>query len=135
MQLRRLTPLGAPMMSSLIGALVLTLAVGSAVAQDMVRRWPGDHRYSKASALRTSAVTDPDTVWLGHVQLTAGYGPNHIGRGARLISGGTIGGGPLSKPASSYEGTFNFDFYQAGETDSLQGWWPIQAPFGSVGPS
>ena len=134
--LRRMTTLVAPLMG-MGGALVLTLAVGTAGAQDMKVRNPHDQDIVHHSAqLRTSQIgVDPDTVWIGHVTQTAGSGPYHVGRGPRRISGGTIGGGPLSKPASSYEGVWGFDNFQAGETDSLQGWWPIQIPFGSVGPS
>jgi hypothetical protein len=118
-------------------ALVLSLAAGTASAQDMRVRNPHDQNYGHhAAKLRTSlAGVDPDTVWIGHVTQSAGYGPYHVGRGPRRISGGTLGGGPLSKPASSYEGVWGFDNFQAGETDTLQGWWPVAMPFGSVGPS
>ena len=135
--LRRMTTLVAPLMC-MGGALILTLAVGTASAQDMKVRNPHDQdivRHSAAKLRTSQAGVDPDTVWIGHVTQTAGYGPYHIGRGPRRISGGTVGGGPLSKPSASYEGVWGFDNFQAGETDTLQGWWPTAIPFGSVGPS
>ena len=94
---------------------------------------------ARASGLRTSAVppADPDTVWVGHIATSApagrglpgGYGPFHIGRGPNKIVGGRLG------PASSYDGVWDFDHFQAGETDSLMGWWTVQGSYGSVGPS
>ena len=136
MHLRRITRGAAPRSLTILGALILILSACAAYAQDMVVRSPLQRNFQHhATKLRTSAGTDPDTVWIGHVTQTAGYGPYHVGRGARMISGGTVGGGPLSKPTASYEGTWNFDYFQAGETDTLQGWWPIAMPFASVGPS
>src|SRR5262245_49206302 len=139
--LRRMTTLVAPLMC-LGGALFLSLAVGTASAQDMRVRNPHEQDIVRHSAkLRTSQATDPDTVWVGHINeagfvpsdrngnpiagiAPGGFGPYHIGRGPRRIFGGVIDGGPLSKPPSSYEGVWGFDNFQAGETDTLQGWWP-----------
>ncbi|HET9327115.1 MAG TPA: FlgD immunoglobulin-like domain containing protein [Candidatus Eisenbacteria bacterium] len=86
---------------------------------------------------RTSAGSDPDTVWIGHVNTVqpgvpgtpGGYGPFKIGRGPHRLTNGALGS------ATDFNGTWDFDHFQGGETDSLMGWWPIQAPFGSVGPT
>ncbi|TMQ71743.1 MAG: hypothetical protein E6K80_04730 [Candidatus Eisenbacteria bacterium] len=58
-----------------------------------------------------------------------GYGPYHVGRGPHHLLNGALGS------ASDFNGTWDFDHYQNGETDSLMGWWPVQAPFGSRGPT
>jgi FlgD Ig-like domain len=85
---------------------------------------------------RTSAAGDPDTVWIGHVNTNTGLpgspggaGPNHVGRGAHLLVGGALGS------AADFNGTWDFDHFQSGETDSLMGWWPITLPFQSIGPT
>ncbi len=147
MQFRRSNALLIPIILGLVGGVPILLDAISASAD--VRVWSPmqsrvEEMISKARRrLMTSDVGDPDTVWIGHVN-SGGYGPYKIGRGPNLISGGTVGGGPLSKPTSSYDGVWDFDHFQASEDpdgggplgpDSLQGWWPIQAPFGSVGPS
>ena len=92
---------------------------------------------ARSSGLRTSAGADPETVWVGHVATPGGgapgtiggYGPHHVGRGPNHIIGGRLG------PASSYDGVWDFDHFQAGETDTLMGWTMIQGSYGSVGPS
>jgi hypothetical protein len=99
---------------------------------------------TKAGKLRTSGTVDPDTVWIGHIAdpswrprdkngnimdaltyptiATGGYGPYHIGRGPNF---------PGIGPGTSYNGVWDFDHYQPGETDSLMGWWPLARPFQS----
>jgi hypothetical protein len=136
MQLRRKATLIAPLLM-VAGAIVMNLAAETASADKVVRSpFERDYLRSRVSKLRTSATgVDPDTVWIGHVTQVAGYGPHSIGRGPRLMVGGTPGGGPASKPASSFEGVWSFDHFRPGETDSLQGWWPLAMPFASVGPS
>jgi hypothetical protein len=81
-----------------------------------------------ASALRSSDASDPDTVWIGHVQnptglpgTPGGYGPYRIGRGTRLRGGGAAG---------FPNGVWTFDHFQGGtDVDSLQGWWPVALPY------
>jgi hypothetical protein len=98
---------------------------------------------ARMTGLRTSAGTDPDTVWIGHIAtpgggapgVAGGYGPFHVGRGLNRIVGGRLGAN------SSYDGTWDFDHFQAGELsggipiDSLMGWWTVQGAFASVGPT
>ena len=88
---------------------------------------------TRAARLHSSDGTDPDTVWIGHIYDAAytaggkmqagGYGPYHVGRGPNLPtrSGGTLGD----------NGVWDFDRFQAGECDSLQGWWPVARPYQS----
>jgi hypothetical protein len=112
-------------------AAALLLLFAAHAAADVIQR---DLRPpSRAGRLRTSDVSDPDTVWIGHVLTNTGlpgtpggYGPFKIGRGPNLPGGG---------PGTSLNGVWTFDQLQAGETDSLMGWWPVICPFGSVGTS
>jgi hypothetical protein len=89
---------------------------------------PEPRRASSKARLRTAIdPADPDTVWIGHIydpgftaggtMQAGGYGPYHVGRGPNrpTKSGGTIGA----------NGTWDFDRFQPGETDSLFGWWPL----------
>ena len=86
-----------------------------------------------SGALRASDASDPDTVWIGHVQsptglpgTPGGYGPYKVGRGTRQIGGA----------AGFPNGVWTFDHFQGGtDVDSLQGWWPVALPFASVGGS
>ena len=98
---------------------------------------------SGASKLRTSqSGIDPDTVWIGHIAdpswrprdrngnpmsaasfptiATGGYGPYHIGRGDNR---------PGIGPGTSYNGIWDWDHFQPGETDTLMGWWPVARPY------
>ncbi len=91
---------------------------------------PSGHR------LRASSGSDPETVWVGHVASPTGlpgtprgYGPYHVGRGPNRIVGG------LSGSPSGYNGVWDFDHFQTGETDSLMGWWPVTGHYGFVGQS
>jgi flagellar hook capping protein FlgD len=87
---------------------------------------------SRAAKLRTNAASDPDTVWIGHVRgatglpgLAGGYGPYKVGRGLNRVKGsGTI---------AELSGFWDFDNFQGGETDSLQGWWPLNRGIGTTG--
>jgi hypothetical protein len=94
---------------------------------------------SRAAKLRVSGGTDPDTVWIGHVNtntgapgIAGGYGPYHIGRSTttRALVGGSKFGTALSM-----SGTWDFDRFSTPGEDSLQGWWPVNAPYGSIGPT
>jgi hypothetical protein len=124
-------------------AILATVAVCS---RDVVREvayadieqamMPEDRQVSRAARSRTAQDgpgNDPDTVWIGHIYDAAftaggkmpagGYGPYKVGRGPNFPtkSGGTIGD----------NGTWDFDRFQAGETDSLQGWWPLARAYQS----
>jgi hypothetical protein len=105
---------------------------------------------SKAAKLRTSASTDPDTVWIGHIAdpnwrpkdrngadvthagiQTGGYGPYRIGRGYNW---------PGWASPASFNGVWDWDSFggatpaqgsfpaRAAEHDSLMGWWPLARP-------
>ena len=84
--------------------------------------------------LRTSLDPgDPDTVYIGHVFLATGLpgtsggaGPFHIGRGGYRV----MGTGPTG-PANN--GYWDWDRFNAGEHDSLQGWWPLERGIGTTG--
>jgi hypothetical protein len=139
---------GGAQMQFRMRALLVTLLLGlagaasfmlSTASADMIKRSPFFEREmrTRAAKLRVSAGTDPETVWVGHVNTVqagvpgtpGGYGPYHIGRGPNRPLGG------LSGTADAFNGIWDFDHFQAGETDSLMGWWPIQCPFGSIGPT
>ena len=132
----RVKALLVTLLFGLAGAAMFMLSTASA---DVVYRSRIEQELrTRAAKLRprTSAGTDPDTVWIGHVNTAqavpgtaGGYGPFHIGRGPHNLVGGALG------TAAAFNGTWDFDHFQGGETDSLQGWWPIQAPFGSIGPT
>jgi len=114
---------------ALIFGLVIAVSLARSAAADMIQQVPP----TVLRCLRSSSP--PDTVWIGHVNTSTGlpgtaggYGPYHIGRGSNHI----IGGGKLGS-ASDLNGVWDFDHWSAGETDSLQGWWPVQSPFASVG--
>jgi hypothetical protein len=70
---------------------------------------------SRAARLRTSA--DSDTFWIGHMA-TGGVTPNNPFR---------IGQSPY-RPGVSDNGVWDFDHYNFGTVDSLQGWTPIVRP-------
>ncbi len=133
----RMRALLVTLLFGLAGASAFLLSTASA---DVVVRSPYEQELRTRvarSRIRTSAGSDPDTVWVGHVNTVqagvpgtpGGYGPYHVGRGPHRILNGALGS------ASDWNGTWDFDHFQNGETDSLQGWWPIQAPFGSRGPT
>lgn len=127
-------------------ALLVTLLFGlasaaafmlSTASADVVIRSPMEQQLRvRAAKLRTSGGSDPDTVWIGHVNTATGlpgtpggHGPHHVGRGSHLLVNGALGS------ATDFNGTWDFDHYQGGETDSLMGWWPVMCPFGSIGPT
>jgi len=89
--------------------------------------------------LHTSAnPADPDTVYIGHVGTTGprpgipgqqgGYGPFHIGRGPSATWSPTNpkGSSPWNASNPNRDGMWTWDNFQAGESDSLQGWWPLR---------
>jgi hypothetical protein len=110
------------------------------VIQEMM---PDGRAATRAARLRTSNSphpgNDPDTVWIGHVDSPAytaggkmpagGAGPYHVGRGDNFPKRSGL---PVK---ISDNGTWSFDVFQPGETDSLFGWWPIARPFQSIGGS
>src|SRR6266850_5969617 len=115
----------------LSAAALLFAAAASSLRADP----PPDHSGSSrvVPILRSTSASDPDTVWIGHVVGTTGlpgtpggYGPYHIGRGGnRQIT---------QLPASAANnGYWDFDRFSAGENDSLQGWWPVAAPYQNAG--
>jgi hypothetical protein len=74
-----------------------------------------------------------DTVWVGHVfdptytaggtMPAGGYGPYRLGRGPARPTGSPVGD----------NGLWDFDRFQAGESDSLHGWWPLARPYQGEG--
>ena len=131
MQFRRMSAL---LVSALVGLTGVLSLVSVASADNVMRNIPRERELrqkismARASKLQTAAPADPESVWIGHVS-TGGYGPYKIGRGPHRIVGGKNG------PASSFDGVWDFDHWQVGETDSMQGWWAIQGCMASVGPS
>jgi hypothetical protein len=127
---------------------VLAMAVPMAALADEEQMMNGLPEYrsfvTKAGKLRTSGTVDPDTVWIGHIGdptwrprdkngnimdavtyptiATGGFGPYHIGRGPNF---------PGIGPGATYNGVWDFDHFQPGETDSLMGWWPLARAFQS----
>ena len=118
-------------------AVVFSVLISSrdSIADVMQAMMPEPRNVSRAARLRTAQDglpgNDPDTVWIGHIydatytaggtMPAGGYGPYHVGRGANRPTrlGSTIGD----------NGTWDFDRFQVGETDSLQGWWPVARVF------
>src|SRR5262245_16410841 len=74
-----------------------------------------------------------DTIWVGHVfdptytaggtMPAGGFGPYRLGRGPARPTGSPVGD----------NGLWDFDRFQAGENDSLHGWWPVARPFQGEG--
>src|SRR5262245_17443297 len=130
---------------ALAGASSLMMPVRVYAQMDGVQQemMPDGRAATRAARLRTSFLphpgNDPDTVWIGHVDSPAftaggkmpagGAGPYHVGRGDNLPK---RSGAPVKL---SDNGTWSFDVFQPGETDSLFGWWPIARPFQSIGGS
>src|SRR5262245_5747645 len=128
----------------LLGVLVLAsplpaMADEVTADQDSPEAWKLRSLVSSVAKLRTNLSNDPDTIWIGHIASASwvpkdkngvavpgvpagGVGPWHIGRGDNL---------PGFGPNTHFNGVWDFDSFQAGETDSLQGWWPIARPFQS----
>jgi hypothetical protein len=119
------------------GLALLTTAADVASADVVQAMMPEPRDASRAARLRTAQDglpgNDPDTVWIGHVydatytaggkMPAGGYGPYKVGRGLHRPTklGSTIGD----------NGTWDFDRFQVGETDSLQGWWPVARAYQS----
>ena len=134
MQFRR--SMKSPVLLLLLAGVAASM-VGSAKA-DVVRVNPAaqvELMKSKArlAKLRTNGAGDPDSVWIGHVVgstglpgTAGGAGPFHVGRGGALIGTGSVAGN---------NGYWDFDRLNAGEADTLQGWFPTAQPFQSVGGS
>jgi hypothetical protein len=87
-----------------------------------------------AARLRTALDPgDPDTVYVGHVYgatglpgVAGGAGPFHVGRGGYRVTGGA----PLGAANNGY---WDWDRFNSGEVDSLQGWWPLDRGIGTTG--
>jgi len=73
-------------------------------------------RLTSAARLRTSA--DSDTFFLGHSSVTPFTNPFHIGAGSYRPG---VGG--------NYDNMWDFDNYDGGTIDSLQGWVPFHMPY------
>ena len=131
-----------PIVFALAGLLLSLRAAPARAEDEVVEQALIPDRVWSAARLRTALdPTDPDTVWVGHIQdptwtaggtMTAGgYGPYRVGRGPnrprRAGVPTTLGG----------DGTWDFDRFQGpaspggAETDSLQGWWPIARAYQS----
>ncbi len=105
------------------------------IVQEMV---PEARDITRAARLRTAIdPTDPDTVWIGHIYdptFTAGgtmpaggYGPYKVGRGP---NNPMRAGSPVTIGAN---GAWDFDRFQSSENDSLQGWWPLERAYQTLG--
>src|SRR6266850_1812393 len=93
-------------------------------------------RAARLSPARTAAISE--STWIGHsIQTivpgdpsTYSYGPFHVGRGLNRpsLAGGT--------PAKNNSGFWDWDRFNADESDSLQGWWPMRRAYSKIdGPS
>lgn len=90
------------------------------------------HGPSRARLRTTLDPGDPDTVYVGHVfgvtglpGTPGGAGPYHVGRGGYRVMAG--GGGAANN------GYWDWDRFNAGEVDSLQGWWPLERGIATTG--
>ncbi|NOT35501.1 MAG: hypothetical protein HOP12_15250 [Candidatus Eisenbacteria bacterium] len=91
---------------------------------------PAPRRSSPASFL----AIDPDTLFIGHVfgstglpGTPGGFGPYHVGRGRYRVSVSS------SAPVADRNGYWDWDRFNPGESDSLQGWWPLDRGHGTSG--
>ena len=73
-------------------------------------------------------------MFVGHVIGTTGLPgqpggamPWHVGRGRYRVSG------PLAPAGADNNGYWDWDRFNAGESDSLQGWWPLDRGLGTTG--
>jgi len=121
------------------------MVTGNAFA-DMVKENPMIEIRAMESAarkpgLRTNGPSDPDTVWVGHVAGThsvpwsanpnwSGWGPFHVGRGGYRVSTW-----PASSNTIDNNGYWDFDRFNPGEADTLQGWKSVPHPFSSISSS
>jgi len=95
-----------------------TFLLSTASADVVVRSRMEQELRTRAAKLRprTSAGSDPDTVWIGHVNTVqpgvpgtaGGHGPFHVGRGPHNLVGGALG------TAAAFNGTWDFDHFQGG---------------------
>jgi hypothetical protein len=100
---------------------------------------------ARKASLGTNGAADPDTVWVGHIIGThsvpwsanpawTGWGPFHVGRAGN----GTTTGGyrvstwPTSPVNIENNGYWDFDRFNGGETDTLQGWNSVPHPYSSI---
>jgi len=93
-------------------------------------------RNARRAALRTNSdLADGDTVWVGHVVGThnvpwssnpswSGHGPFHVGRGGYRVTTS-----PSSPVTVANNGYWDFDRFNPGETDTLQGWNAVPMPY------
>jgi hypothetical protein len=106
---------------------VLAQVDGDAVEVHPVMKMKFDDPGSSLARVHSSAAGDPDTTYIGHIGtagarpapyhgVAGGYGPFHIGSGPARFNG-TVAGS---------DGAWTWDNFQAGENDSLQGWWPYR---------
>ncbi|MFI5370918.1 MAG: hypothetical protein ACHQ52_05105 [Candidatus Eisenbacteria bacterium] len=90
---------------------------------------------TRAGHFSTTLIgVDPDTVYIGHVVgatslpgTPGGDGPWHVGRGNNRVMGRF---GPHDANNNGY---WDWDRFNPGEIDSLQGWWPLNRGIGTTG--
>ncbi len=108
-------------------ARLATSAIHSAVP-------PGRGTRARAgTAARATGGPFYNTIWLGHsVQTvvpgtpsTYSFGPWHIGRGNNHPS--------ATGSAADNSGVWTWNDWNAGESDSLQGWWPMRRAYSTTG--
>jgi hypothetical protein len=124
--------------------LIASVVSAATVLADMVKENPmleirAMESAARKASLRTNAdPTDPDTVWVGHIVGTysvawsanpawTGWGPFHVGRG-----GYRVANFPSSPNTIGNNGYWDFDRFNAGEADTLQGWNSVPLPYSSI---
>src|SRR5258706_2324071 len=116
-----------------LGALLVAVAWTAAIGRIARAEEPSFHFETRAAmpALQRPAAsgrgiaslaaraTLGDTTWVGHTLPVAPYcyGPWHIGTG------------PNSPGSGNPNGIWDWDTFASGESDSLQGWWPIRLSY------
>ncbi|HUO37172.1 MAG TPA: hypothetical protein VMU34_04680, partial [Mycobacterium sp.] len=154
MQFRRsmMSPVFTLLLAGVVASLVGT-ARAEVIHENPAAKAEGMKKQAASTRLRTSNTTtgDPDSTWIGHVVgstglpgVAGGYGPFHVGRGGyRPLYAGNpspantpaVGGDLTYSVAGANNGYWDFDRFNPGETDTLQGWWPLVTPYQSVGGS
>ena len=125
------------MRKSFVALLLLGVAVltNAAFAQDPMSD-PGNkllnareakERLTRATRLGTSATQPGDTMWVGHTPSAYNSATNPWA--IKAIAPNTNG----YRPGISTDGNWDWDSFGAGETDSLQGWWPARAIYTITG--
>ena len=129
--LTRLVPLVAAVM-------LAAPAVADVVKENPMIEIRAVESAGRKTRLGTNGPGDPDTVWIGHVVGThsvpwssnpswTGWGPFHVGRGGYRVSTW-----PASANTIDNNGYWDFDRFNAGEADTLQGWNSVPHPYSSI---